>query len=196
LLTRFLGGGRPAIRSAQPEASRTGRRRRPPRARSARRAPRISIRIVRLALRVCPPRPPASWKVGPARPPFTVRASIITVVGSAFRLWRAGPRGRGRASPPPRCRCRASAATGSTPPASRGTGPREPQDRVHDVPPRGIVPLTPRWTSGSKRCSTSPHSSSVSSTTAPMGAACQPPVTSPMARTGYPCGGNRLQALT
>src|SRR5512132_1986499 len=70
---------------------------------------------------------------------------------------------------------------GQVPPLA--PGPREPQDRVHDVPPRGIVPLTPRWTSGSKRCSTSPHSSSVSSTTAPMGAACQPPVTSPMART-------------
>jgi exodeoxyribonuclease III len=41
---------------------------------------------------------------------------------------------------------------------------------------RGIVPFTPRWTGGSKRSSTSPHSSSVSSTTAPMTAACQPRV--------------------
>src|SRR5512132_977133 len=40
-------------------------------------------------------------------------------------------------------------------------GPREPQD-ASTMSRLGIVPLTPRWTSGSKRCSSCPHSSSVS----------------------------------
>jgi hypothetical protein len=31
---------------------------------------------------VRPPRPSAEWNVGPARPPRTVWASIITIVGS------------------------------------------------------------------------------------------------------------------
>ena len=37
---------------------------------------------------VRPPRPPASWNVGPARPPRTVWASIITIVGLAVRPCR------------------------------------------------------------------------------------------------------------
>jgi len=45
-------------------------------------APRISIRMLRFVPIVRPPRPPAEWNVGPARPPRTVWASIITIVGS------------------------------------------------------------------------------------------------------------------
>jgi hypothetical protein len=49
---------------------------------------------LRLVPIVRPPRPPALWKVGPARPPRTVWASIMTIDGSALRpfmtrIWRA-----------------------------------------------------------------------------------------------------------
>ena len=47
----------------------------------------ISTRIVRFAPTVRPPRPPALWNVGPARPPFTVWPSTITIEGVAWRPW-------------------------------------------------------------------------------------------------------------
>jgi hypothetical protein len=40
-----------------------------------------SMAMLRFAPFVRPPRPPFSWNVGPARPPRTVWASIITIVG-------------------------------------------------------------------------------------------------------------------
>ena len=40
------------------------------------------MRMLRLVPIVRPPRPPALWNVGPARPPRTVWASIMTIVGS------------------------------------------------------------------------------------------------------------------
>jgi hypothetical protein len=40
--------------------------------------------MLRFAPIVRPPRPPELWNVGPARPPRTVWASIITIDGSTF----------------------------------------------------------------------------------------------------------------
>jgi hypothetical protein len=42
----------------------------------------MSMRMLRFVPTVRPPRPPALWNVGPARPPRTVWASIMTIVGS------------------------------------------------------------------------------------------------------------------
>jgi hypothetical protein len=41
--------------------------------------------MLRFAPNVRPPRPPAAWNVGPARPPRTVWASSITIEGSGWR---------------------------------------------------------------------------------------------------------------
>jgi hypothetical protein len=78
--------------------------------------------MLRFAPTVRPPRPPALWNVMPPRPPFTVWASIITIVGWAcarFLAWISSAIRRITVAHTPRS---ASAATAATPPARAGSG--------------------------------------------------------------------------